>query len=79
MIHFIIGTRAQLFKMAPIMVECEKRSYDWRWIYTAQHKDTMDNTLQTFGIKPADYVLFDWDTEAKTMKKMWYWFGKTLD
>ena len=29
MIHFIIGTRAQLFKMAPIMVECEKRSYDW--------------------------------------------------
>lgn len=78
MIHFIIGTRAQLFKMAPIMLECEKRGYQWRWIYTAQHKDTMENTLKTFGLKNADYVLFDWDTEAKTMKKMWYWFGKTI-
>jgi len=78
MIHFVIGTRAQLFKMAPIMRECGSRGYSWRWIYTAQHKDTMKNTLETFGIKDADYVLFDWDTEAKTMKKMWYWFGKTL-
>jgi UDP-N-acetylglucosamine 2-epimerase (non-hydrolysing) len=78
MIHFVIGTRAQLFKMAPIMRECQKRGYDWRWIYTAQHKDTIDNTLSTFKIKKPDYVLFDWDTEAKTMSKMWYWFGRTL-
>lgn len=78
MIHFVIGTRAQLFKMAPIMRECEARGYDWRWVYTAQHKDTMENTLKVFELKPADYVLFDWDSEAKTMSKMWYWFGKTL-
>lgn len=78
MIHFVIGTRAQLFKMAPIMQECEKRGYKWRWIYTAQHKDTMQNTLEIFGIKPADFVLFDWDTEAKTMSKMWYWLFRTL-
>lgn len=78
MIHFVIGTRAQLFKMAPIMLECSKRGYSWRWIYTAQHKDTIENTLQTFGLKQPDYVLFDWNTEAKTMSKIWYWFGKTM-
>jgi len=78
MIHFVIGTRAQLFKMAPIMRECERRGYQWRWIYTAQHRDTIENTLKTFEIKSPDYILFDWDTEAKTMAKMWYWFGKTL-
>jgi len=78
MIHFIIGTRAQLFKMAPIMRECDNRGYQWRWIYTVQHKDTMENTLRTFELKNPDYVLFDWDSEAKTMSKMWYWFGKTM-
>ena len=78
MIHFVIGTRAQLFKMAPIMLECEKRDLNWRWIYTAQHKDTMEASLKAFGLKSADYTLFDWDTEAKTMSKMWYWLGKTL-
>lgn len=78
MIHFVIGTRAQLFKMAPIMRECQARNLEWRWIYTAQHKDTIQSTLDTFEIKKPDYTLFDWDTEAKTMSKMWYWFGKTL-
>lgn len=78
MIHFVVGTRAQLFKMAPIMRECTARGYEWRWVYTAQHRDTMQNTLDTFEIKPADYVLFDWDSEAKTMSKMWYWFLRVL-
>ncbi len=78
MIHFVIGTRAQLFKMAPIMRECDARGYEWRWIYTAQHKDTMENTLKVFELKKADYVLFNWNSEAKTMSKMWYWFGKAL-
>lgn len=78
MIHFIIGTRAQLFKMAPIMRECDMRNYKWRWIYTAQHKETIDNTLNVFNLKKPDYILFNWDTEAKTMSKVWYWFFRTL-
>ncbi len=78
MIHFVIGTRAQLFKMAPIMLECERRRLEWRWIYTAQHKDTMETSLAAFGLRSADYVLFDWNSEAKTMSKMWYWLSKTL-
>ena len=48
MIHFVIGTRAQLFKMTPIMLECEKRGLEWRWIYAAQHKDTFQQTLDFF-------------------------------
>lgn len=78
MIHFVIGTRAQLFKMAPIMLECERRGLKWRWIYTAQHKDTFENTLKVFGLPKPHYVLFEWDTEAKTMKKLWYWLFRIL-
>lgn len=76
MIHFAIGTRAQLFKMAPIMLECERRNLDWRWIYTAQHKETMEQTLRTFGLPPPDYTVVNWQTEAKSMGKMWQWLLK---
>lgn len=78
MIHFIIGTRAQLFKMAPIMLECEKKGLEWRWVYTAQHRDTIQETLDTFGLPPPAFTIVHWDTEAKTMGKIWKWFLKML-
>lgn len=78
MIHFVIGTRAQLFKMAPVMLECKKRQLSWRWVYTAQHKDTIEATLQTFGLPCPDYTVVHWDTEAKTMGSMGKWFARML-
>lgn len=76
MIHFVVGTRAQLFKMAPIMLECQKRGLAWRWVYTAQHRDTIQETLDTFGLPQPAYTVVHWDTEAKTMGKLWQWFLK---
>lgn len=78
MIHFVIGTRAQLFKMAPIMLECEQRKLKWRWIYAAQHKETIDETLNTFRLRQPDYTVISWDTEANTMPKYFYWFGRIM-
>lgn len=76
MIHFVIGTRAQLFKMTPIMLECEKRGLEWRWVYAAQHRDTFDQTLKFFGLPQADYTVVEWSTEAKTISKFLYWMWK---
>lgn len=78
MINFIIGTRAQLFKMAPIMLECEKHRLKWRWVYTAQHRDTVAETIKTFGLPKPAYTVVHWNTEAKTMGKIWKWFFKML-
>lgn len=78
MVHFVIGTRAQLFKMAPVMLECEKRGLEWRWVYTAQHRDTMEASLKTFGLPEPDYTVVRWDTEAKTMGSMGKWFFKMI-
>lgn len=78
MIHFVIGTRAQMFKMAPIMRECQKRNLEWRWIYVAQHKETMDETVKTFGLPPADYTVLDWETEANTIPKYAYWMTRSF-
>jgi UDP-N-acetylglucosamine 2-epimerase (non-hydrolysing) len=78
MIHFVIGTRAQLFKMAPVMLECESRGLEWRWIYTAQHKDTIQQSIETFELPAPEYTVVKWDTEAKTMRKMWQWFWRMM-
>jgi UDP-N-acetylglucosamine 2-epimerase (non-hydrolysing) len=77
-IHFVVGTRAQLFKMAPVMLECEERGLNWRWVYTAQHRDTIDQTVQTFGLPPPHCVVVKWQSEAKSMRKVWYWFARML-
>lgn len=76
MIHCVVGTRAQLFKLAPVMLECERRGLAWRWIYTAQHRDTVDETVQTFGLPKPDRVVVSWQTEAKSMGSMARWFGR---
>lgn len=78
MIHIVIGTRAQFFKMAPVMRECQARSLEWRWIYTAQHKETIAQSQKTFGLPDPDYTVVRWQTEAKTMGKLWYWFAKMI-
>lgn len=78
MIHFVVGTRAQLFKLAPIMLECQRRQLNWRWVYTAQHKETIEETLATFGLPRPDYVVVRWGTEAESLGKMTLWFARML-
>ena len=48
---FIIGTRAQLIKVAPILREFEKQQLPSKFILTGQHNDTMDDIIEEFGIK----------------------------
>ncbi len=73
MIHFVIGTRAQMLKMAPIMAECQRRNYNWRWVYVAQHKETMLETIEMFNLPSPAYTVVEWDDEAKTIFKYGYW------
>jgi UDP-N-acetylglucosamine 2-epimerase (non-hydrolysing) len=64
--------------MAPIMLECQKRGLKWRWVYTAQHRDTIEATLKTFNLPEPEYTVVHWDTEAKTMGSMGKWFLKMV-
>jgi UDP-N-acetylglucosamine 2-epimerase (non-hydrolysing) len=78
MIHFVVGTRAQLFKLAPVMLECRDRNLEWRWVYTAQHRETIAETIEMFGLPPPAHVIVRWGTEAKSMGRMARWFGRML-
>ena len=57
MIHIVLGTKAQLVKMAPIMVRLAQRGHPYRFIHTGQHRATMDEMLREFGLRPPDVVL----------------------
>jgi UDP-N-acetylglucosamine 2-epimerase len=41
-IYFILGTRAQFIKTAPVMHEMLKRGMPYTLIYTAQHRENID-------------------------------------
>ena len=59
MIHIIVGTRAQIIKMAPVMRELENRGIDYNFIFLAQHKETMYEIMAQFGIKKPDIIIGD--------------------
>lgn len=48
---FVIGTRAQLIKVAPVLVACEKSQLDCLLLMTGQHKETMQDLVDEFGIQ----------------------------
>lgn len=48
---FIIGTRAQLIKVAPVLREFEKHQLPSKFILTGQHNDTMNDIIEEFGIR----------------------------
>ena len=71
MITILIGTKAQVVKMAPVMKELSVRSIPYRFVLTGQHTETMDDLISAFNIRKADDVLVnigESDTEIKLLK-----------
>lgn len=47
---FVVGTRAQLIKVAPVVVACERRGAQCVMLMTGQHNETMQDLVEEFGI-----------------------------
>lgn len=58
MIHVVIGTKAQLIKMAPVLRAIRQRGGSYRYISTGQHSETMDDILGDFELPGPDYSLY---------------------
>lgn len=71
-LYVVIGTRAQLIKMAPLMNLLQKEKIDYEFIYTAQHKETISRILEDFHVKTPDLILYN-KSEATTVTKMIGW------
>lgn len=68
----IIGTRAQLVKMAPVMLAAQEDGHHVHVIITGQHKDTMVDLAEDLGVlhlMPIDHA----GSEKSTILKLLTW------
>ena len=54
MIHLVLGTRAQLVKMTPVMAQLKERGIPYNFIFTGQHRATIEEMLDEFDLKKPD-------------------------
>lgn len=72
---FIVGTRAQLIKVAPVIVCCERAGQDVLLLLTGQHKETMQDLIAEFGIRAPQETAVD-VSERATVLSLLGWFPK---
>ncbi|MCK5761111.1 MAG: hypothetical protein KAH33_07445, partial [Candidatus Delongbacteria bacterium] len=77
MIHIILGTKAQLIKMAPIMKRLHDQGIEYNYISTGQHKATIDDILNNFSIKQPDNILYD-GKDITSVISMFFWSFKII-
>lgn len=77
MITVLLGTRAQLIKMAPLLLELEGRGWQPRLIMTGQHKETMDKLLVDFNIRTKPLHLYA-GPEVTSIGRVIPWFLRCL-
>jgi len=63
--------------MAPLMGLMQKEGIEYDFIYTAQHRETIDQILQDFHVKEPDKTLYT-KSEANTLRKFLGWYGYSI-
>ena len=77
----VIGTKAELIKTFPIMLELQKQKKDYWFIHTGQHP--LGKACEDFGVKKPDFIL---SKEPEISTKFWskinrislFWFFKMI-
>lgn len=77
MIHCILGTRAQLVKMAPVIRAIERRDWSFQLIHTGQHKESMEALRRDFGIQTS-WQLLNKGSEIKNKHQAIAWLAKLI-
>lgn len=72
MISCIIGTRAQLIKMAPVIHSLVQRNLDVEILFTGQHKETMRELMADFQLNIPQRSLYE-GSEISGVAKMFFW------
>lgn len=78
MIHILIGTRAQLIKMCPIMKELAKRGIPYNFVFLAQHTTTINEIIDQFGVKRPDYIICPRENDVTSSLAMLGWSVRVL-
>jgi len=74
MIAIVLGTRAELIKVFPVMLELKRRKMHYKFIHTGQHN--LGKLTKTLGVKTPDVVITPPPKQATT--KFWTRVSKAL-
>jgi UDP-N-acetylglucosamine 2-epimerase (non-hydrolysing) len=77
MIHIVIGTKAQLIKMAPIMVALKKLGIEYNYVSTGQHRETISDILKNFGLEGPQLCLYE-GKDIVSVSQMLFWVLRIL-
>lgn len=77
MIHFVLGTEAELIKIFPIMQNLISRKKDYNFVSTGQHDLSKSEVLILFNLKNPDTTLRKGSSFTSPLK-MFIWFITTL-
>ena len=78
MIHIVIGTRAQLIKMLPVMRLMKDRSRDYNFVFLPQHRATIYEILDEFELKHPDVVVAKNSDDVTKAWQMIVWSLRVL-
>ena len=73
MIICYVGTRAQLIKMAPVILEIERQKLPLALVMTGQHRETMTQLMADFGLSTKPVYLYE-GREITGIVQMALWF-----
>src|SRR5215510_2694775 len=76
-IYFVIGTRAQFIKVAPIMRAMLDEGISYLLIYTAQHRENIREILEVYKLPEPDITMYS-RREANTQGGFLLWFVDIL-
>jgi UDP-N-acetylglucosamine 2-epimerase (non-hydrolysing) len=77
MIYVVLGTKAQLIKMAPVMCALRDAGTPYTLISTGQHRETMDELLAHFNLPPPGRTLYQ-GPDIVSIPKMLLWATSIL-
>lgn len=75
MLVYVVGTKAQYIKMAPVIRETISRQLPYSLVFTGQHRETFDELQRNFGLPAPDHVLVP-EEEVKTRLSLLAWAFK---
>lgn len=78
MVHFFVGTGAELIKVMPIMLELRRRGIPYRYIDSGQHARTTRWLREDFELGEPDVVLCQRETNVATLLGGMAWLARHM-
>lgn len=78
MIWALTGTKGQLIKIAPVLLELKKRNIEYKFIHAGQHAQIIMDLLKQFGLKKPDIYLYNVGEDVSNEKQIMSWLAANI-